>query len=91
MTICFILDSVAHSIMSQKRELVFSTEESMEDARDTVMKRFKDRCPIIDLVMDRKLISMTKEEKEMWAKETSCSSLLFGTKLFVCKHLLGSV
>ena len=34
---------------------------------------------------------MTKEEKEMWAKETSCSSLLFDTKLFVCKHLLGSV
>ena len=38
----------------------------MEDARDTVMKRFKDRCPIIDLVMDRKLISMTKEEKEAY-------------------------
>lgn len=77
--------------MSQKRELGLSTEESMEDARDTVMKRFKDRCPSIDLFMDRKLISMTKEEKEMWAKETSCSSLLFDTKLFVCKHLLGSV
>ena len=41
--------------------------------------------------LDRKLVSMTNEEKDLWTKEASCSSLLFDTKLFVCKHLLDSM
>ena len=77
--------------MSQKREAGITTEESIEDARDSVMKRFKDRYPPVALFMGRKLNSMTKEEKELWAKETSCSALLFDTKLFVCKHLFDSM
>lgn len=29
--------------------------------------------------------------KEAWIKEPSCSSLLFDSKLFVCKHIFGSM
>ena len=29
--------------------------------------------------------------KESWIKESSCSSLLFDSKLFVCKHIFGSM
>ena len=71
---------------SRKRE---REVENDVDYQEEGLKRFEGKSLLICIYsLIRKMISWTKETKDAWIQQSSCSSVFGDTSIFICKQVL---